>query len=523
MSTFQSSADATQARHGGIRPSDSCLMVIYGASGDLTKRKLIPALYNLAADNLLSRQFAVIGFATADFNTLTFREQMRQELQKFSSQTLDPEICTWLLRRIYYVRGAFEDPQAFQALAASIKEAAAEHDVRPSVLHYLAVAPRFFAPIVRQLETMGLALEGEESWRRVIIEKPFGRDLPSAKALNAEIKRVLAENRIYRIDHYLGKETVQNLLVFRFGNGIFELLWNLGYIDHVQITASETVGVERRGGYYESSGALRDMVPNHLSQLLSLTAMEPPFSFGADAVRDEQVKVMHALQPFSAEDVLSKSVRGQYGEAIKGGSDSVGAYRFERGVAPDSQIETYAALKLTIDNWRWAGVPFYLRTGKRLATRSTEIAIQFKRAPFTLFQLSGAERPTQNRLVLRIQPEEGISLTFGAKSLGTVMRQSEVEMRFSYADHFGGPQTTGYERLLYDCMIGDQTLFQRADMIEAGWSLIQPILDVWSALPARNFPNYKSGSGGPSEGDELLARDGRSWGNPSLEGHRNKE
>lgn len=495
-------------------------MVIYGASGDLTKRKLIPALYNLAVDRLLSRQFAVIGFATADFNTLTFRDQIRQDLQKFSSQPLDAEICTWLLRRIYYVRGAFEDPQAFQALAATIKEAAAEHDVRPSLLHYLAVAPRFFAPIVRQLECAGLVSEADGPWRRVIIEKPFGRDLASANALNTEIKGVLAERQIYRIDHYLGKETVQNLMVFRFGNGIFEPIWNRGYIDHVQITAAETVGVERRGGYYESAGALRDMVPNHLSQLLSLTAMEPPFSFGADAVRDEQAKVLHALQPFSAEDVLSKSVRGQYGEGLHESADSMCAYRSERGVASDSQIETYAALKLTIDNWRWAGVPFYLRTGKRLATRSTEIAIQFRRAPFTLFQLSGAERPTQNRLVLRIQPEEGISLTFGAKLPGTVMRQSEVEMRFSYADHFGGPQTTGYERLLYDCMIGDQTLFQRADMVEAGWSLIQPILDVWSALPARNFPNYKPGSWGPFEAEELLARDGRAWAPPSAEGHK---
>jgi glucose-6-phosphate 1-dehydrogenase len=496
------------------RASDSCLMVIFGASGDLTKRKLIPALYNLAVDKLLSLQFAVIGVASGDFSTATFREQLQRDLREFSSQQIDPEICEWLTRRIYYVRGAFEDPQMFQALAATVKEASVEHGVHHNLLHYLAVAPPFFGTIVRQLSTVGLVSETEGAWRRVIVEKPFGRDLESAHALNAEIKQVLGESQIYRIDHYLGKETVQNLLVFRFGNGIFEPIWNRGYIDHVQITAAETVGVERRGGYYETAGALRDMIPNHLSQLVSLTAMEPPFSFDANAVRDEQAKVLHALQPISPEEVLSKTVRGQYGDGLQDGLP-VRAYRTEARVAADSRVETYAALKLTIDNWRWADVPFYLRTGKRLAARCTEIAIQFKRAPFTLFRRSGAEHPTQNRLVIRIQPDEGISLTFGAKSPGTVMRQSEVEMRFSYADYFGGHASTGYERLLYDCMIGDQTLFQRADMVEAGWSLIQPILDVWSALPNRNFPNYASGSWGPAEANELLARDGRVWGGTS--------
>ena len=493
------------------RASDSCVMVIFGASGDLTKRKLLPALYNLAADNLLSRQFAIVGVASADFNTTSFRDEMSRDLHEFCSQTVSPELCEWLVRRIYYVRGAFEDAQTFKTLAETVKAAAAEHGAHGSLLHYLAVAPKFFGPIVRQLAAAGLATEDGDSWRRVIIEKPFGRDLESARALNAEIKQSLSEKQIYRIDHYLGKETVQNLMVFRFGNGIFEPIWNRGYIDHVQITAAETVGVERRGGYYETAGALRDMVPNHLSQLVSLTAMEPPFSFHADAVRDEQAKVLHALQPLSPEDVLSKTVRGQYGDGVQDGQPAK-AYRAEPNVAPDSKVETYAALKLTIDNWRWADVPFYLRTGKRLAERTTEIAIQFKRAPFTLFQRSGAETPTQNRLVIRIQPDEGISLTFGAKAPGTIMRQREVDMRFSYADYFGERPSTGYERLLYDCMIGDQTLFQRADMVEAGWSQIQPILDVWSALPGRNFPNYASGSWGPAEANDLLARDGRAWG-----------
>jgi glucose-6-phosphate 1-dehydrogenase len=490
-------------------------MVIYGASGDLTRRKLLPALYNLAADKLLAPNFAIIGVATADLNNETFRGRLQQDLKEFYSAPLNAEVIAWLAQRLYFVRGSFDDPQLFQNLAAAVKDVAATHGANGNLLHYLAVAPTFFGPIIRQLGTVGLAAETDGKWRRVIIEKPFGRDLQSARALNAEITRELREDQIYRIDHYLGKETVQNLMVFRFGNGIFEPIWNRGYIDHVQITAAETVGVERRGGYYKTAGALRDMMPNHLSQLLSLTAMEPPHSFDANAVRDEQAKVLHSLQPFTPEDVLSKAVRGQYGEGQEDGATASG-YRAEAKVAADSRIETYAALKLTIDNWRWAGVPFYLRTGKRLAARCTEIVIQFNRAPFTLFRRSGADNPTHNRLAIRIQPDEGISLTFGAKSPGTVMRQSEVEMRFSYADYFGIQSRTGYERLLYDCMIGDPTLFQRADMVEAGWALIQPVLDLWSALPVRNFPNYAAGTWGPAEADELLQRDGRVWvGNTS--------
>jgi glucose-6-phosphate 1-dehydrogenase len=493
------------------RASDPCLMVIFGASGDLTRRKLLPALYNLAADKLLSPNFAVIGVATADLNNETFRDQLQKDLQAFASGAQNADVIAWLAQRMYFVRGSFEDPQLFQTVAATVKEVATKHGVNGNLLHYLAVAPNFFGPIIRQLGTVGLAAEADGNWRRVIIEKPFGHDLPSARALNAEITRELREDQIYRIDHYLGKETVQNLMVFRFGNGIFEPIWNRGYVDNVQITAAETVGVERRGGYYETAGALRDMVPNHLSQLVSMTAMEPPFSFEANAVRDEQAKALHALQPLTSEDVLSKAVRGQYGDGQVDGVAARG-YRAESKVAADSCIETYAALKLNIDNWRWAGVPFYLRTGKRLAARCTEIAIQFKRAPFTLFRRSGADHPTHNRLVIRIQPDEGISLIFGAKSPGTVMRQSDVEMRFSYADRFGVQTTTGYERLLYDCMMGDQTLFQRADMVEAGWALIQPVLDLWSVLPPRNCPNYAAGTGGPAEADVLLQRDGRAWG-----------
>jgi glucose-6-phosphate 1-dehydrogenase len=372
------------------------------------------------------------------------------------------------------------------------------------------VAPRYFGEIVRQLGAAGLAKEENGQWRRVIIEKPFGRDLESARALNAEVRQVLKEHQIYRIDHYLGKETVQNLMVFRFGNSIFEPIWNRRYIDHVQITAAETVGVETRGGYYDSSGALRDMVPNHLFQLLSLTAMEPPISFSANAVRDEQAKVLNAIAPITPEDVLSRTVRGQYGEGMVD-KQRVPAYRAEANVPPESATETFVALKLTLDNWRWADVPFYLRTGKRLAGRATEIAIQFRRAPFMLFRKTGMGDLTTNQLVIRVQPSEGISLRFGAKVPGPIMRQGAVEMDFCYADYFGSSPSTGYERLLYDCMIGDQTLFQRADMVEAGWNVVTPILDVWRALAPRSFPNYAAGTWGPKEADDLMARDGRAW------------
>ncbi len=490
--------------------ADPCVMVIFGASGDLTKRKLIPALYNLAKENLLSRQFAIVGFASGDLTSESLREQLSKDIRSFATGPVDEEVWDWFRRRIHFVRGSVEDADAYVRLKDTIAEVSKEHGIHGNHFYYLAVAPRFFGAIVRQLGESGLAREVDDQWRRVIIEKPFGRDLESARSLNLEIKEVLDERQIYRIDHYLGKETVQNLMVFRFGNGIFEPIWNRRYIDHVQITAAETIGVERRGGYYESSGALRDMVPNHLFQLVSLTAMEPPISFRANAVRDEQAKVLHALQTPSPEEVLSKTVRGQYGEGLLN-DKPVPAYRMEPDVAASSATETYVALKLMIDNWRWADVPFYLRTGKRLANRVTEIAIQFKRAPFMLFRDTSIASLTQNQLVIRIQPDEGISLRFGAKVPGPIMRQGPVEMDFSYRDHFGSTPATGYERLLYDCMVGDQTLFQRADMVEAGWCVITPVLDVWKALPPRAFPNYPAASWGPREADELLERDGRAW------------
>ncbi len=347
---------------------------------------------------------------------------------------------------------------------------------------------------------------------RVIVEKPFGHDIDSARSLNQRLLKVANEKQIYRIDHYLGKETVQNILAFRFANGIFEPIWNRRYIDHVQITVAETVGVESRGSYYDTAGALRDMVPNHIMQLISLTSMEPPISFQADAVRDEQAKILHAIQPLSSEEVLTRTVRGQYGPGVED-SHRVPAYRSEPDVPPDSRTETFVAMKLAIDNWRWADVPFYLRTGKRLAAQTTQIVIQFRRAPFVLFRDTPVENLMPNQLILHIQPEEGIALQFAAKVPGPIMRLGAVDMNFKYADYFGTQPSTGYERLLHDCMIGDATLFQRADMVEAGWCVVSPALDVWKALPPRNFPNYPSGSWGPKDADELLERDGRHWRN----------
>jgi len=490
--------------------STSCMMVIFGASGDLTKRKLIPALCNLAQAKLLPPQFAVVGFSSSGLTTAAFREQLARDFQTYATNPIEPNVWESLLNRTYYVQGDFQNAAAYDRLKTQIDEARREHDIAPSRFFYLAVAPAFFSEIVRQLGAAGLTREENGSWTRMIIEKPFGRDVSSARQLNRDIKGVLDERQIYRIDHYLGKETVQNIMVFRFGNSIFEPIWNRHFIDHVQITACETVGVEHRGRYYDASGALRDMVPNHLFQLLSLTAMEPPVSFDADAVRGKQVEVLHAIQTPSTEEVLTKMVRGQYGAGSNGHGHMV-AYRSESDVAPDSNTDTFAALKLSIDNWRWADVPFYLRTGKSMAKRVTEIAIQFKRTPFVLFRNTAIKDLHTNRLVIRIQPDESISLRFGAKVPGPAMNVGEVDMDFDYARDFGKSHSTGYERLLHDCMLGDATLFQRADMVEAGWNVIQPVLDVWNALPCRNFPNYAAGTWGPPEADELMRRDGRHW------------
>ena len=503
--------------HPDVNPTPSpCVMVIFGATGDLTKRKLIPALCNLAQDDVLPKQFAIIGFASNDYTTDSFRKMLSEEIPKYASAPIDQKLWSWMSERIYYVRGDFQDADAYKRLEQQIVEADKKHNTLGNRFFYLAVAPRFFSPIVQMLGQCCLTKEESGHWARVIIEKPFGHDLESAKKLNQELQQVLTEKQIYRIDHYLGKETVQNVMVFRFSNNIIEPLWNRNYVDHVQITAAETVGVEHRGGFYETAGALRDMVPNHLFQLLTMTAMEPPISFDADEVRNKQAEVLHAIQPFGPEEVLTNMVRGQYGPGIIDGQRVVG-YRNEPDVAPDSNTETFVALKLLIDNWRWAGVPFYLRTGKRLAKRMTEIVIQFRRTPFVLFRNTTVKNLETNRLVIHIQPDEGISLSFGAKVPGSVMKLGLVNMDFDYCTYFGAEHSTGYERLLRDCMAGDATLFQRADMVEAGWSVIQPILDVWHALPARGFPNYAAGSWGPIEAEELLEKDGRSWRRPGEE------
>ncbi|MGA2003910.1 MAG: glucose-6-phosphate dehydrogenase [Terriglobales bacterium] len=494
------------------RVADPCTMVIFGFSGDLTRRKLIPALYNLASQQLLSHDFAIIGLGRSAMSDEDSRKKATEDFKQFASGPIDQKIWDDFVQRIHYISGDFDNPDTYTNLKRVLSKVDQEHGNHGNFFFYLATAPNFFGDIVERLSKVGLMTEENGHWRRVIVEKPFGHDLDSAKTLNQQLLKVAHEHQIYRIDHYLGKETVQNILALRFANGIFEPIWNRRYIDHVQISVVETVGVESRGGYYDGAGALRDMVPNHIMQLITLTAMEPPISFEANAVRDEQAKILHAVQPFSNEDVLSKTVRGQYGEGTIDG-EHVPAYRSEEGVPPDSRTETFVAMRLLIDNWRWAGVPFYLRTGKRLPGRNTHVVIQFRRAPFVLFRETSVENMMPNQLVLHIQPEEGISLRFAAKIPGTAMQLGEVNMDFAYADYFGQTPSTGYERLLHDCMIGDQTLFQRADMVEAGWNIVNPVLDVWKALPPRHFPNYPSGTWGPKESEELMERDGRRWRN----------
>jgi glucose-6-phosphate 1-dehydrogenase len=494
------------------RPGDPCVMVIFGASGDLARSKLVPALLNLAQAQLLSRDFAVVGVARSLMSSEDYRTKVSDDIKQFTTGDLNPDLWEWFVGRMHYLPGNVDDPETYPKVKQMLEQIDKDYWTQGNYFYYLATPPDAFGPIVGNLEASGLFEESNGRWRRVIVEKPFGHDLESAHLLNQQLLRATNEKQIYRIDHYLGKETVQNILVFRFANGIFEPIWNRRYIDHVQISVAETAGVEKRGGYYDTAGALRDMVPNHIMQLITLTAMEPPISFRADAVRDEQSKILHSIQPLSSEEVLTRTVRGQYGEGVLNGQ-RVPAYRGEPGVPPDSRTHTFVAMKLMIDNWRWADVPFYLRTGKRMPVRSTHVVIQFRRAPFVLFRDTQVENLMPNQLVLHIQPEEGISLRFAAKAPGAMMRLGSVDMNFDYTDYFRVQPGTGYERLLHDCMIGDATLFQRADMVEAGWRFVSSSLDVWRALPPRNFPNYAAGTWGPKEADELLERDGRRWRN----------
>jgi glucose-6-phosphate 1-dehydrogenase len=484
-----------------------CTMVIFGATGDLTKRKLVPSLMNLAKDGLLDQNFAVIGVAIQAMSDDEFRKKVESDIAELDPEVLNFDNWKWFKKRIYYVHGDFADPNTYAALKAKMEEVDGKHQCKRNGLFYLATAPSFFGKVTTMLGEAGLTAENG-FFRRVIIEKPFGHDLASARALNLELRKTLREDQIYRIDHYLGKETVQNIMVLRFANAIFEPIWNSNYIDHVQITVAETLGVEHRGGYYDTSGALRDMVPNHMMQLLSLIAMEPPISFAANEIRDEQVKTLRAIQPILPEEVAHRAVRGQYGA---GGAAGVflPAYRDEPQVAKNSTTDTFVAMKLMLDNWRWAGVPFYLRTGKRLKQRVTQLVIQFKKPPFTLFRKTRVDGLLANQLVLNIQPDEGLSMRFGAKVPGTIMNIGTVKMHFEYEKYFHKQRSTGYERLMFDCMLGDATLFQRADMVEAGWSVIAPMLDAWKN--GGKVPSYSAGSWGPAEATALMARDDREW------------
>jgi glucose-6-phosphate 1-dehydrogenase len=506
MAMIPAAASATETATPNI-------MVIFGASGDLTRRKLIPALYNLHREQLQPERLAVLGVDRRDVDDAGYRELLAAGVPEFLGADYDREIWERLLENFRFLSGDFTDPGIYPVLAERLGQLTAEYGIPCNYLFYLATPPQFFTTIAMQLGNAGLLAETGGCWRRVVIEKPFGRDLESAHELNRRLHEVLEEHQIYRIDHYLGKETVQNILAYRFANSTVEPIWNRRYVDHVQITVAESLGVEMRGGYYEQAGALRDMIPNHLLAVLSVVTMEPPNSFDADNIRDEQVKVLRAIQPIRQDEVLSAAVRGQYGEGTLPDGRRVPAYRSEPRVDPQSKTETYVALRLMIDTWRWAGVPFYLRTGKRLPGRFTEVVIQYRHAPNFMFRdsLVKRDRVPANSLVLRIQPDEGIGMNFNAKVPGPTTRLGTVEMDFRYDEHFSATPTTGYETLIHDCMAGDATLFKRADNIEAAWSLMQPILDVWEALPARDFPNYAAGSWGPEAADQLLVHDGNAW------------
>ncbi|KIH82603.1 glucose-6-phosphate dehydrogenase [Pseudomonas batumici] len=492
-------------------PAPPTTLFLFGAHGDLVKRLLMPALYNLMRDGLLGDGLHIVGVDHNAISDVDFakkledfsRAEVAAKSGKKAEEALDSALWGRLAKNISYVQGDFLDEATYVALGEKIAASGTGNAV-----FYLATAPRFFSEVVRRLGAAGLLVDSPEAFRRVVVEKPFGSDLATAEALNGCLLKVMSEKQIYRIDHYLGKETVQNILVSRFSNGLFEAFWNNHYIDHVQITAAETVGVETRGSFYEHTGALRDMVPNHLFQLLAMVAMEPPAAFGADAVRGEKAKVVGAIRPWSVEEARANSVRGQYCAGELGGKALPG-YREENNVAADSNTETYVALKVMIDNWRWVGVPFYLRTGKRMSVRNTEIAICFKPAPYAQFRDTEVERLQPTYLKIQIQPNEGMWFDLLAKRPGPALAMTNVELGFAYRDFFEMQPSTGYETLIYDCLTGDQTLFQRADNIENGWRAVQPFLDAWRV--DTQVQGYKAGENGPQAADELLARDGRVW------------
>jgi glucose-6-phosphate 1-dehydrogenase len=488
----------------------ACSVVIFGATGDLTMRKLIPALYNLAADGELPPALTVIGFARRPKTDEEFRKEQGEATRKFSRQTVKDEVWNGFAQAVFYHQSEFHDAAGYKSLAERLEKIDRERGTGGNRLFYLAVAPDQFEPIVKNLKEAGLNKAREGSWARVIVEKPFGTDLASARELNAVVRTAFSESQTYRIDHFLGKETAQNILVLRFANAIFEPLWNSHYIDHVQITAAETLGVEGRAGYYEGAGALRDMVQNHLLQLLCLVGMEAPTDLSADSIRDEKVKVVRSLRRLTQEQVSVEVVRGQYAEGAINGK-AVPAYRAEKNVKPDSQTDTFVALRLLVDSWRWADVPFYVRVGKRLPKSGTEISVHFKKAPQVLFNKESTTIE-QNVLVIRIQPDEGISLRMQAKKPGTSFRIESVKMDFHYGTSFGKASPEAYERLLLDAMSGDATLFARRDEVEEAWAFIDVIENAWAAKEnAPELFTYPAGSWGPEQADELLAREGRTW------------
>ncbi len=504
--------DVTEAPKSGAyfceAPNDPCAIVMFGASGDLARRKLLPALYDLAIHACLAPRFRLLGFARTAMSHDKFRETAGEFLPEDTGAEASKESKQDFLKHLQYFQGDYDDPEAYRRLAQSLDALDSEGQLAGNRLFYLAVPPEIYMKIVHHLGASGLAEPRmETSWTRVIIEKPFGHDRASAVALNESVLKVFQESQVYRIDHYLGKETVQNLLVFRFGNGIFEPLWNRNYIDQVQITAAESLGVESRAAFYESAGALRDMVQSHVLQLTSLVAMEAPATFDATSVRNEKIKVLQSIRAFSPDTIWKSVVRGQYGPGTLGGKQVPG-YRQEPGVNPQSATETFVALKLQVDNWRWSGVPFYLRTGKRLARPLTEVAIRFRPAPHLVFR---GENLESNSLILNISPDEGISLSFGAKSPGAQMHIRPVTMDFQYKNTFGGGSRSAYATLINDCIRGDATLFDRADSVEAAWELVDPIRELWEKAAPPPFPNYTAGSEGPRAADDLLTSEGRAW------------
>lgn len=510
-------AEAPNPLREGLRIKHSpepCVMVIFGSTGDLTHRKLLPALYNLALEHPLPAGFSVIGFARRPYNDEVFRQQALEAINQYSRQKpVNPQVWESFEAGIFYLQSDFNDPQGYARLADKLNELDRTRGTSGNRIFYLSTPPSQYPAIIQQLGAAGLN-RSRKGWTRIIIEKPFGHDLASAKELNRQVAKVFREDQVYRIDHYLGKETVQNILVFRFANGIFEPIWNRRYVDHVQITVAENIGLEGRAAYYEEAGAIRDMVQNHVLQLLTLVAMEPPVAFDANEVRDEKVKVLHALQPLLGNEVLTNTIRAQYGPGWLHGEQLRG-YREEPGISPVSVTETYVAMKVSIDSWRWAGVPFYLRTGKHLPKRVTEIAIQFKQPPLMLFKKSDAHGQVEpNILTLRIQPDEGISLKFGAKVPGSEMQIRSVNMDFFYGSSFVREQPEAYERLLLDCMLGDSTLFTRHDEVETAWNFVQGVLDVWKSEQPEGLLTYEPGTWGPQGADEFIWRDGRRWRRP---------